>query len=229
VRVFVGTSGWFYDWNPEHSLDWYVAKSGLNAIELNASFYRFPFPNQIKSWAKKGAGLRWVVKASRLITHTHCFNTPALELWERFHNLFSPLEEKIDFYLFQLPPRLTPAIKKTIARFAASTGLKRRFALEPRHELWFNPATEEWAEKVPITLVSVDAPQLPRWSFNTSGTIYLRLHGRTFWYHHDYTATELKEIFTELKRKKPATVYAFFNNDQDMLKNARQFLKLLCG
>ena len=37
LRVYVGTSGWAYFWNPD-GLDWYVRNSGLNAVELNASF-----------------------------------------------------------------------------------------------------------------------------------------------------------------------------------------------
>ncbi len=229
MRVFVGTSGWFYDWNPERSLDWFVARAGLNAIELNASFYRFPFPAQIKSWAKKGAGLRWAVKVSRLITHTHCFNPPAPELWKRFSELFAPLDGIIEFYLFQLPPRLTPATRDTIAQFAEKTNLGQRFALECRHAGWFEPALQGWADRVGITLVSVDAPKLPRLLFNNRGVIYLRLHGRENWYQHNYTLKELKEIVAEMKKAKPERVFAFFNNDQDMLKNARQLLRLLSG
>ena len=62
MKFFVGTSGWMYDWNEESSLDWYVKNSRLNAIELNASFYRFPFPNQVKHWAVAGKSLSWAVK-----------------------------------------------------------------------------------------------------------------------------------------------------------------------
>ena len=39
-EIFVGTSGWLYDWNLGSSLDWYAEFSGLNAVELNASFYK---------------------------------------------------------------------------------------------------------------------------------------------------------------------------------------------
>ncbi|MEM4913906.1 MAG: DUF72 domain-containing protein, partial [Desulfurococcaceae archaeon] len=69
MEVYVGTSGWLYDWNEGASLDWYVEESGLNAVELNASFYRFPFRNQVKGWSIKGSTLRWSVKVHRSITH----------------------------------------------------------------------------------------------------------------------------------------------------------------
>jgi uncharacterized protein YecE (DUF72 family) len=133
VRVFVGTSGWFYDWNEERMLDWYVARSGLDAVELNASSYRFPFPNMVRSWASKGKGLAWSVKVSRTITHTHRFNEAALKAWTRFRALFEQLEPLVHFYLFQLHPVITFAHAERIERFSGAAGLGSRFALEPRH------------------------------------------------------------------------------------------------
>ncbi|MFP3209319.1 MAG: DUF72 domain-containing protein, partial [Nitrososphaeria archaeon] len=38
MEPYVGTSGWSYAWNPD-GLEWYVRNSGLNAVELNSSFY----------------------------------------------------------------------------------------------------------------------------------------------------------------------------------------------
>ncbi|MGC8888894.1 MAG: DUF72 domain-containing protein [Candidatus Micrarchaeia archaeon] len=55
----------------------------LNAIELNASFYRFPFPNQVKGWSAKDNSLTWVIKINRLITHTHMLNEKAIELFQQ--------------------------------------------------------------------------------------------------------------------------------------------------
>ncbi len=108
MEIFVGTSGWSYDWNIDGTLSWYVKNSGLNCIELNASFYRFPFPNQVKSWTLKGRDLRWIIKVNQLITHKFKFNDKAFSLWKKFENLFKPMDDTIDFYLFQLPPSLSP-------------------------------------------------------------------------------------------------------------------------
>jgi len=230
VQIRVGTSGWFYSWNPERTLDWYEANSGLNAVELNASFYRFPFPNQIKSWVKKGASLRWAVKVSRLVTHVHQFHAAALEVWHRFADLFAPLDRQIDFYLFQLPPALTPRSRTRIEEFIRKAGLGSRLALEFRNPAWYTVETGKWAQELRITLVSVDAPEsgmLPPTIFCTSGAVYLRLHGRTGWYQHNYTPAELREIAGRIKAAAPNAVYVFFNNDQHMLANARQMLSIL--
>jgi len=227
MQIFVGTSGWFYGWNPRRSLDWYVANSGLSAVELNASFYRFPFPNQIKGWAKKGVSLRWAIKVNRLVTHQFKFGERAIETWRRFRALFKPMDKLIDFYLFQLPPSLTPAARDKIAKFVRASRLKGRFALEPRHPDWWSEENYSWAKKLKLTWVSVDAPNLPRNVICTNGIVYERVHGRSAWYAHDYSARELRQIAAAIKAAKPKKVYVFFNNDHAMLKNAQQMLKIL--
>jgi uncharacterized protein YecE (DUF72 family) len=112
MDLFVGTSGWYYSWNEKRSLDWFVANSGLNTVELNASFYRFPFSNMVKSWARKDQALRWAVKVNRLITHRFKFSEKAYSAWQRFRDLFSPLDANVDFYLFQLHPRISRCHRK---------------------------------------------------------------------------------------------------------------------
>lgn len=226
VRIFVGTSGWYYDWNKEGSLDWYLENSKLNAIELNASFYRFPFPNQVKSWAKKGTNLRWVIKVNRLITHQFKFSKRALNTWLKFSELFSIMDEFIDYFLFQLPPNFTPNARKNIENFIKETDNKK-FALEVRNEKWFNEDALNWAEDLGITWVSIDAPEFSRDIYKTTDTVYLRMHGRTAWYSHNYTDRELKEIAHRIVIRKPRRVYVFFNNDHNMLKNAQTMFKIL--
>lgn len=227
MAVYVGTSGWFYSWNKERSLDWFVKNSGLNAIELNASFYRFPFPNQIKSWAAKGKVLRWSVKVNRLITHVFKFSERSLETWKKFEKLFEPLRRNIDFYLFQLPPSLTPQSAEKIEKFFRKTKLKEKFALECRNENWFSDEWVKWAKKLGITLVSIDAPDFGTKIFNTNGIVYMRMHGRTAWYSHNYSQGELKEIAEKILEQGPRKVYAFFNNNHNMLNNAMSMLKIL--
>ncbi len=227
MKVFVGTSGWMYSWNPD-GLEWYLKNSGLNAVELNMSFYRFPFKNQVKGWAKKMKvkKIRWAVKVNRLITHFFKFSERALEAWKRFRETFYPLEEYIDFYLFQLPPKMGIKYKKRIEWFFEETELGERFALEPRNMEWFGIDLEAWSEEMGMTVVSVDAPDLPREVFSSNGMIYIRMHGRTGWYTHLYTKEELREVWKKIEEKNPRKVYIFFNNDHAMLENAREMLRI---
>lgn len=232
MKIFVGTSGWFYSWNPERKLSWYLNNSKLNAIELNASFYRFPFPNQVKAWAK--SEIAWAVKVNRRITHLRRLNKEARDVWEAFRKLFEPLDSKVHFYLFQMPPSFTPAeeAKRRVEKFAKKSGLGKRMAVEFRHPEWFKQEWVEWARKLGITFVSVDAPEsagLPREIFNTSGAVYLRIHGRSGWYSHYYTDEELREIAGKIwaAKPKPREAYIFFNNNHAMLENARRMREVL--
>ncbi|MCX8170831.1 MAG: DUF72 domain-containing protein [Candidatus Bathyarchaeota archaeon] len=225
MEIYVGTSGWMYDWNMGRSLDWYIQNSGLNAVELNASFYRFPSLNAIKSWRDKGGALRWTVKANRLITHVFKFNDKAFKFWLRFMGLFETMDHLIDFYLFQIPPSIKASHAQKIERFFAKTDIGRRFALEVRDLSWFNESTVKWASNLGVTLVSVDSPDFPRDIFNANNIVYLRMHGRTFWYSHNYSDDELTDVKERILSASPEKVYIFFNNNTNMLQNAQQMLK----
>ncbi len=229
MRVYVGTSGWMYDWNPD-GFDWFIKYSGLNAVELNASFYRFPYPNQVRGWARRSSvyGLRWSVKVHRSVTHTHVLNEKALKIMMKFLNLFKPLDSYIDFYLIQLPPRIRPNDKvlRRFENFIREVNLGWRLAIEWRNTAWFHEEFVGWARDNEVTVVSVDAPEFKFFARSGKYT-YLRLHGRTFWYAHYYTDDELMEIANEVLSLGGEAIYAFFNNNHDMLENARRFLKIL--
>jgi uncharacterized protein YecE (DUF72 family) len=223
TMVYVGTSGWSYDWNIGNSLDWYITESRLNAIELNMSFYRFPYPNIVKSWATKGTQLAWVVKVHRSITHFQKLSTPAIDNFQRFKKLFIPLEKLIHYYLFQLPPSFTDIA--TLEQFIEKTGTEK-IAIEFRHPTLFTNELIEWGKKHDILLVSIDAPQLPR-TIMSQAVVYERIHGRTGWYSHNYSDKELQEIQKNVLINNPKTVYVFFNNNHAMLDNAMRMNHLL--
>jgi uncharacterized protein YecE (DUF72 family) len=233
TKFFIGTSGFMYDWNPD-GLEWYLQNSGLNALEINMPFYRFPFPSMVTSWAKKTKEIKkefkWAVKVNRLITHVFKFNERAFSTWKKFEKIFSSLDSFIAFYLFQLPPSLTIKAKERIAEFAKKTELGERFALEAREISWFGSEGIEFAKENGITFVSVDAPafsNLPRDIFCTNGNVYLRMHGRTDWYFHNYSDEELEEILQKIFDSKPKQAYVFFNNDHGMLQNAQKLKSLV--
>jgi len=228
MKAYVGTSGWLYDWNPNNSLDWYVKYSGLNAVELNASFYRIPYPSQIRSWSSKGRNLRWSVKVSQYITHYYRLSGKALEVWDRFAEIFKPMDNLIDFYLLQLPP-IFRATRENIARlsdYIRSVNLGQRLSVEFRHESWFNETTVNLCKDLGITLVSIDSP-VATWINSSGDTIYLRLHNRDIWYLYNYNIMELRHLALTVIKRAQNRIYVFFNNNHYMLENARVMKKLL--
>ncbi|MCD6407512.1 DUF72 domain-containing protein [bacterium] len=226
MKIYVGTSGWLYDWNEGKNFDWFVENSLLNSVELNASFYRFPFPNQINSWAKKCKNIRFAIKVHRKITHVLRLKEEAKSVWYDFKNLFSPLEDKIDFYLFQLPPSFSIEYLERVKKFFENEK-KEKIAIEFRHKTWFDEKGVKEIEKIGIIFVSVDSPQIKSFIVKTKDTIYLRFHGRTGWYNHNYSEEELWEISEKVKKLNPEKIYAYFNNNHNMLSNAQVFFRLL--
>jgi uncharacterized protein YecE (DUF72 family) len=228
LDLYVGTSGWVYDWNPD-GFDWYVSRSGLNAVELNASFYCYPFRSQVEGWRRRSPGfMRWSVKVHRLVTHVYRLVGKAYDRWLSFLELFKPLDPHIDFYLLQLPPSAGPtsSFVDRLELFIKEAGLGPRLAIEWRHPSWFKERWAEWCAKLEATAVSVDSPELSSMIFNTSGLVYVRMHGRSSWYAHEYSVEELSEVLRRVVEASPLKAYVFFNNDHDMLHNARELLEL---
>ena len=219
---YVGTSGWAYSWNLGNSLEWYVNESGLNAIELNMSFYRFPYSNMIKSWVRKGSNLAWIVKIHRSITHFKKLNKESYSIFKKFKQLFAPLEEKIHYYLLQLPPKFTNIEK--LEKFIEECG-NEKLSIEFRNPFMFTDDIIQWGKKQGVLLVSIDAPKMPNKIISES-VIYERIHGRTGWYTHDYSNEELIEIKDRIISNNPKKVYVFFNNNHAMLRNARTIYKM---
>lgn len=223
MDVYVGTSGWAYEWNPDESLAWFAGESGLNAIELNASFYRFPEEATVAGWADAGSDIRWSIKVNRSVTHRHKFNEKALDVWNRFEDRYRPMDGLIDFYLFQAPPMMSDPDR--FIAFAEETDLGERFALEIRNPDLLGDDEACRALREVVTLVSVDSPDFQGRIF-PDDAIYLRMHGRTAWYQHDYTEGEIAGIRDRIRVLSPRSAYIFFNNDHAMLDNAQAMRRL---
>jgi uncharacterized protein YecE (DUF72 family) len=215
MNIYVGTSGWMYDWNKEGTLDWYVKNSGLNAVELNMSFYRFPTRQQIEKWRKYD--IKWSIKVNKWITHIKRLTD--MQSWYNFYNITKDLNP--DFFLFQLSSsfKRNEINEKRVTKFAEVIG--NRMAVEFRDPQWYLKPLN-----INAVIVSIDSP-IGTYLINNKGYIYLRLHGRDNWYHYEYSKEELRQIATSIIKMNPDKVYIFFNNDHWMLENARYMLKIL--
>ncbi|RLE82921.1 MAG: DUF72 domain-containing protein [Thermoprotei archaeon] len=228
-EVYVGTSGWVYDWNP-NGLKWYVRESGFNAVELNMSFYRFPYASFVRNWLRHGSQLRWSIKVHRSITHYSQLGKKALSLWNRFRGIFKPMDDLIDFYLLQLPPsfRLTRENLRRLETFSQSVNLGERMAVEFRSPEWFTGNRGvEICKRLGVTFVSTDSPEFGTIVDSSNNVVYMRLHGRITWYAYHYKREELVEIALNILQLRPKRVFVFFNNNHDMLVNGREMKDIL--
>src|SRR3954453_6612517 len=112
MRIFVGTSGWSYkEWKgsfyppkipAEEMLGYYSAR--FTTVEVNNTFYRMPAERMLAAWAEQvPPDFRFVVKASRRITHNNRLNDEDGSLGY-FLRAVNPLGERRGPTLFQLPP-----------------------------------------------------------------------------------------------------------------------------
>ncbi len=226
--VKVGTSGYSYFWNlgVPTPFEWYI-KQGFNTVEINASFYRFPSSSWIKAWSKAPPGFDFSVKVHRFITHYARLSEKAVKLWHTFKGLFKPIEDRVAFWLFQMPQSFTPTEKnfKRLNAFFNTLQLGSAAVLEFREPSWWS--VKGVLEEIGVLFCSVDAPSLPREMVCLRGVLYLRLHGREEWYAYVYSRSELEEIAERVKKMGAERAYIYLNNDLAMLDNGKLLMELL--
>ncbi len=225
MRFYIGTSGWMYGWNQDGTLKWYKCNSGLNAIELNYSFYRFPSKKEIDSWISVGTGLSWSIKVNRVITQMFKMNKSSEKFLSNFLKLFEPMDEMIDNYLFQLPPNFSAKFKDRVIHIISKFNLNEKAVIEPRNKSWFDEQVYDTFKSNGISISSIDSP-IGNFYVRTHDKVYLRIHGRHFWYNYNYTHGNLNNILDRVRKLNGRKVYTFFNNDHFMLENARYFYRI---
>ncbi len=233
----VGCSGWFYwHWRgifyPEGlpTSGWFqhYAKN-FNTVELNAPFYSWPTLNTVASWHKQIGRRQFVytVKVCELITHLKRF-TGTKTLIQDFGFIADLLAQRMGCFLFQLPPsyHYTPGRLKTIL---AQLEPSRRNVVEFRHASWWNKTVFAAFREKGVIFCSCSGPRLPDSLVKTSDDIYIRFHGTSQWYRHNYSKDELAAWAHKIKESGARRVYAYFNNDRDghAIQNAKSLLRML--
>ena len=125
LRLLAGASGYSYkpwkgpfypkDLPGAEMLGFYAER--LPTVEINNTFYRLPKASVLEEWAAKTpATFRFVLKASRKITHIHRLKDVG-EMTDYLFKTADSLGPKLGPILFQLPPHL----KKDLERLRSSS------------------------------------------------------------------------------------------------------------
>jgi uncharacterized protein YecE (DUF72 family) len=248
MEIHVGCSGWFYwhwrglfypqEGNTRHWFKHYT--SVFDTVELNAPFYKWPRPSTVKNW-KRDAPLpfRYTVKVNGEITHERRM-VRTKKLVTKFYEIGSELGPQMGCFLFQFPPsyKYSAARLQSIVRQLDPAW---RNVVEFRHKSWWRVAVYRALAAKGITFCAVSAPRMPE-DLPTAGKttrkrpnrVYVRFHGRTRWYRHDYSADELMAWARRIVLSRAKEVWIYFNNDREgyAIKNAlelRAMLKELVG
>lgn len=219
---WIGTSGWNYpDWRgsfypqglPQKQwLQHYTAH--FKAVEINATFYRKFKDQTYHNWfARTPEGFRFVLKAPRAITHVKHLVDPDEDI-QAFDRSAHLLAEKLGLILLQIAPQ-TPYNPQRLKNALSVFSQPSKIAVEFRHKAWLTEEIYHLLRDFGAVLVNSDYPGHPLTDCLTSAVGYLRLHGRTRWYDHDYTPEELESIAETAQRMAAdgaKEVYIFFNN-----------------
>lgn len=219
---FIGTAGWAIAANdaerlpgPGSHLQRYGR--GLNAVEINSSFYR-PHRNETyRRWAETvPQDFRFSVKLPKTITH-ECRLAGCSELLDEFFAQASGLGEKLGVILVQLPPSLRFEAQIAEAFLAdLRTRSDAAIALEPRHASWFEPQAEAILEQHHVARVAADparfsgADEPAGWH----GLAYFRLHGSPRIYYSDYAPESLRAVERQIAQaaRSAKEVWCIFDN-----------------
>jgi uncharacterized protein YecE (DUF72 family) len=166
MRIFVGTSGWSYkEWKgsfyppkipAEEMLQYYSAR--FSTVEVNNTFYRMPAERMLAEWAGQvPADFRFVVKASRRITHNNRLNDEDGSLGY-FLRAVNPLGDRLGPTLFQLPPNFKKNVDR-LGQFLALLPRRWAAAMEFRHPSWFDDEVYDLLRSRDVPLVTVDVDE----------------------------------------------------------------------
>ncbi len=141
--MYVGCAKWnkqdlknFYPKGTKDELEYYASQ--FNAIELNATFYRFFSPRQITGWYEKvPAHFRFFPKANGQISHRKWLSN-VTEDTEAFLNSISNFMEKLGTVFLQLRDNFSPKNFDRVAAFIEAWPETMPLAVEFRHADWFN-------------------------------------------------------------------------------------------
>jgi uncharacterized protein YecE (DUF72 family) len=195
--VYVGPAGWAYeDWKgivyprPEprdfDPLRWIARYFDL--VEVNSTFYRPPTLRAVESWARRVRDrdrFRFTVKVWREFTHGEAGaagHDEAMSLAESLAPLAD--EDRLGALLLQFPFWFEdrPESRDRLSRLAEWFRGEIPVNVEIRHTSWIRREPMTFLHDLGLGFVNIDLPRArtspPPTEFATTGTGYVRLHGR---------------------------------------------------
>jgi uncharacterized protein YecE (DUF72 family) len=167
------------------------------------------------------------VKVNQRITHEKRMRRTK-RLVESYYNIAHVLGSKMGCFLFQFPPsyRYTAARLKSIV---SQLDPAHRNVVEFRHRSWWRTAVYRAFARKDIAFCAVSAPRLPATLPPQPRLLYVRLSGRSRWYRHDYSDTELADWLARIRASGAEEVWVYFNNDREgfAIKNALRLRRML--
>jgi uncharacterized protein YecE (DUF72 family) len=219
LHLLAGASGYSYKpWKgpfyPEdlpdaEMLGFYAQR--LPTVEINNTFYRLPKASVLEEWAARTpAEFRFVLKASRKITHIHRLKDVG-EMTAYLFATAAALGPKLGPILFQLPPYLKKDLDR-LRRFCDGVA-PGRVAFEFRDESWLDDDVLEVLRDHDAALCVADTEGSPAGDdlplAATASFGYLRLR------RDDYDDAGLGRWLTRIRAQPWSQAYVFFKHEDE--------------
>ena len=215
MKILAGTSGYaFKEWKgpfyPEDLKDsgflsFYASK--FPTVEINNTFYQLPKEKTLLDWASKVPGeFSFTMKASQRITHFARLKPESAELVEYLVKTASVLGDRLGPILFQLPPNMKKDLDRLRA-FLDKLPKGRRYAMEFRHESWFDDDLTAALREHDVAMVGIEQEDFASPVIPTASWGYLRLH------RFDYAPDALAAWAKRIREHGWAEAYVFFKHD----------------
>jgi uncharacterized protein YecE (DUF72 family) len=166
LKIYVGCAKWnkqdlknFYPRGTKDELAYYSTQ--FNSIELNATFYNMPKPEQVVTWREKTPGdFRFFPKITQSISHMRRLND-VQSLVDEYCDSISHFENKLGMVFLQLHDNFGYKNYDRLVNFIEKFPKIIPLAVELRNTEWFNNASvsqEVYSlfEKNNITNILVD-------------------------------------------------------------------------
>lgn len=237
MEIQVGCSGWFYShWRglfyPAQEVttkNWFAYYANVfRTVELNAPFYRWPKLASVRRWYREGPPeFRYTLKVNQAITHEKRM-IRTQRLVSDYYGLAKSLREKMGCFLFQFPPSFNYSAAR-LKRIATQLDPAQKNVVEFRHKSWWQEKVYTALKEHGISFCAVSAPRMPEEFPSGQPLAYFRLHGRSQWYRHDYSAGELNVWKKRILTSGAKEVWVYFDNDHNgyAVKNALQLRRML--
>lgn len=215
TKLVAGTSGYaFKEWKgPFYPPDlkdaamlaYYAGR--FPAVEINNSFYQLPKEKVLLQWAAQvPESFSFAIKASRRITHFARLKPECRDTLEFLVRNTAVLAERLGPILFQLPPNLKRDVE-LLRGFLALLPEGRRYAMEFRHESWFEPPVLDALREHNVALVAIEQDDFSSPMIPTATWGYLRLHRL------DYSDATLGEWAKKIRPTGWTEAFVFFKHD----------------
>jgi uncharacterized protein YecE (DUF72 family) len=215
MKILAGTSGYaFKEWKgpfyPEDLKDsgflsFYASK--FPTVEINNTFYQLPKEKTLLDWASKvPEEFSFTMKASQRITHFARLKPESAELVEYLVKTAGVLGDRLGPILFQLPPNM----KKDLDRlrvFLDKLPKGRRYAMEFRHESWFDDDLTSALREHDVAMVGIEQEDFSSPVIPTASWGYMRLH------RFDYAPEMLAAWANRIRSNAWTEAYVFFKHD----------------